>query len=75
MQKPALPPIPNRRSLSRALAALALVTTLFAPLLAVSGCHDVEGAASNTAGQTNEREQRNHEVSDILDGLPKNKKP
>jgi hypothetical protein len=53
----------------------ALAVTALAPLLAVSGCHDVEGAASNTAGQLNEREKRNNEVTDVLDSLPKDKKP
>lgn len=77
MQKSALVfyRIIRRRSVLRILAASALLIVLFVPLVAVSGCGDVEGAASNTAGQTSERAQRNHEVSDILDGLPKNKKP
>lgn len=75
MQIPALPlsVTASRRLTSRTLVTLILALTLLAPLFAVCGCGDVEGAASNTAGQFSEREKRNREATDIIAGTPKSK--
>jgi hypothetical protein len=54
---------PVLRAFTVTILALILVT----PLLAVCGCHDVKGAASGTAGQMGERQQRSKDATDILD--------
>ncbi len=59
-------------SLPRVLTTVALALILITPLIAVSGCDDVEGAASGTAGQMNERQKRGKEATDILDSGTKN---
>ena len=44
-----------------------MMLVLLAPLLTVCGCHDVAGAASGTAGQMTERQNRDKEATEILD--------
>lgn len=60
-----LTPMQDRRV--RAVRTLFLTLMLLAPLLTVCGCHDVAGAASGTAGQMNERQNRDKEATEILD--------
>ena len=51
----------------RAVRTVFLLLVLLAPLLTVCGCGDVAGAASGTAGQMTERQNRDKEATEILD--------
>jgi hypothetical protein len=58
-------------SVPRAIAVITLSVIFFISLLSVCGCHDVEGAASEAAGQMSERQKRSKEATDILDSATK----
>lgn len=51
----------------RTVSTALFLIVLLASLVVVSGCSDVKGAASGTAGQLNEREKRDKEATAILD--------
>jgi hypothetical protein len=61
-----------RRRMPRAIGMTVLAIAFCAPLLAVSGCHDVKGAAYGTAGQLNERQKRDKEATEILNSGSRN---